>query len=225
MRSIVPPPAAGDDRPPGRMSGQVRVWCLRHAEAQNVTAGIAGAADATRPLTARGRRQAIAAAQTLAGEPINSIYCSTALRARQTAEILAAALAVDVVPLPELVEVGVGERVLRAWVVERDLGLRVADGESGYEVVARVTAAFRRIAGVHPGETVAVVGHVASLTVALGRLCALGARVWGTPLPHARPFLVEWDGQTWQCPAWPGAVDETSAQRTDFDNEDPVKRF
>jgi alpha-ribazole phosphatase/probable phosphoglycerate mutase len=66
-----------------------------------------------------------------------------------------------------------------------------------------VSAAFHRIATNHPGETVAVVGHVASLTVTLGLLCALGASVWGTPLPHAHPFLVEWDGETWHCPAWP----------------------
>jgi alpha-ribazole phosphatase/probable phosphoglycerate mutase len=122
--------------------------------------------------------------------------------------------------MPELVEVGVGRHegtsdpairaqiveVLRAWVVERDLGQRVPDGETGHQVVARVTAAFREIASAHPGETVAVVGHVASLSVALGRLCALGATVWGTPLPHARPFLVEWDGHAWRCPAWPGAA-------------------
>jgi alpha-ribazole phosphatase/probable phosphoglycerate mutase len=48
-----------------------------------------------------------------------------------------------------------------------------------------------------------VVGHVASLTVTLGLLCDLGARVWGTPLPHARPFPVDWDGTAWHCPAWP----------------------
>jgi broad specificity phosphatase PhoE len=191
----------------GRVSGRVRVWCLRHAESHDVTAGIAGAVPNT-PLTARGRRQAVAAARTLAGEPIVRIYASTALRARQTAALLATVLPVDVAALPELVEVGVTARVLRAWVVEQDLDLRAADGEAGCQVVARVTAAFRRIAHTHPGETVAVVGHVASLTVALGRLCALGATVWGTPLPHARPFLVEWDGHAWRCPAWPGAVGE-----------------
>jgi alpha-ribazole phosphatase/probable phosphoglycerate mutase len=188
------------------MSGGVRVWCLRHAESQNVTAGIEGAVPMA-PLTTRGRHQAIAAAQTLAGEPITRIYSSTALRARQTAELLATVLAVDVAAVPKLVEVGVGERVLHSWVVEQDLGLRAADGESGCQVVARVTAAFQTIASTHPGATVALVGHVASLTVALGRLCTLGAKIWGTPLPHARPFLVEWDGQAWRCAAWPGAVD------------------
>lgn len=38
----------------------------------------------------------------------------------------------------------------------------------------------------------------------LRRLRALGAEVWGTPLPHAEPFLVEWDGRTWHCHDWRG---------------------
>jgi alpha-ribazole phosphatase/probable phosphoglycerate mutase len=119
--------------------------------------------------------------------------------------------------MPELVEVGTGKHegksdpairaqiveVLRAWVIEQDLGQRLPDGETGHQVVARMTAAFQKIASAHPGETVAVVGHVASLTVTLGRLCSLGSGVWGTPLAHARPFLVEWDGQAWHCAAWP----------------------
>jgi broad specificity phosphatase PhoE len=201
------------------MTGRVRVWCLRHAESHNVTAGLAGALPAA-PLTERGRHQAIRAAQTLAGEPIARVYCSTALRARQTARPVATAPGVEIQALPELVEVGIGRHegtsepavrrqtadVLRAWVVEHDLGQRVADGETGHDVVARMTEAFQRIADKHLNQTVAVVGHVASLTVALEQLCALGSVVWGTPLPHAEPFLVEWDGRNWQCPAWPGTT-------------------
>ena len=189
------------------MSDRVRVWCLRHAESEHVTTGPAGAVP-TAPLTARGRHQAIEAAQTLAAEPITRIYSSTALRARQTAALLATAPGLRITAMPELVEVRCTAEVLRAWVIEQNLGQRMADGETGQQVVARMTAAFQKIASAHPGETVAVVGHVASLTVALGRLCSLGSGVWGTPLPHARPFLVEWDGQAWHCSTWPslGAV-------------------
>jgi broad specificity phosphatase PhoE len=183
-----------------RMS--VRIWCLRHAEAETVTTGTAGAV-LTKPLTVRGRQQAIDAAQKLTAEPITRIYSSTALRAWQTAELLATTQGLHITAMPELVEVGCTAEMLRAWVVEQDLGQRVADGETGHQVVARVTAAFQKIASTHPGETVAVVGHVASLTVALGRLCSLGSGVWGIPLPHARPFLVEWDGKAWHCPIWP----------------------
>ena len=200
----------------GGDANRVRVWCLRHAEAENVTAGVAGAVPAA-PLTGHGHRQANAAARALAGESLAKVYSSTAVRALHTAELLAAASALDVVAMPELVEVGIGEQegtsdpavrrrtaeVLRAWVVEEDLGLRVADGESGRQVIGRMTGAFQEISANHPGDTVAVVGHVASLTVALARLCALGAQVWGTPLPHARPFVIEWDGQAWHCPMWP----------------------
>ncbi|HEX5494119.1 MAG TPA: histidine phosphatase family protein [Mycobacteriales bacterium] len=199
------------------MSGLVRVWCLRHGESENVTAEVSGAVPSA-PLTGLGRRQAALAAQLLAGEPISAVFASTALRARQTAQPLATAAGIPVRAIPELVEVGIGRYegssdpavrrrtadVLGAWVVDSDLEQRVADGETGHEVVARVSTAFHHIAEQHPGETVAVVGHVASLTVALGRLCALGAAVWGTPLPHARPFIVEWDGHTWHCLTWPG---------------------
>ncbi|ETK35238.1 histidine phosphatase family protein [Microbispora sp. ATCC PTA-5024] len=198
------------------MSDHVRLWCLRHAESQNVITGTAGAVPAA-PLTARGRHQALDAARTLAAEPIARVYSSTALRARQTAEPLATTRGIEIAAMPELVEVGIGTHegtrapairaqtadVLRAWVIEQDLGQRVGDGETGHQVLARVTAAFQKIAVTHTGETVALVGHVASLTVALGRLCSLGSRVWGTPLPHARPFLIEWDGHAWHCPAWP----------------------
>ena len=201
------------------MSGRVRVWCLRHAESQNVIAEVAGA-QPTSPLTERGRHQAIRAAHALAGEPIRRIYCSTALRAQQTALPLAIAPGVEILALPQLVEVGIGRHegssdpavrrqtadVLRAWVVERDLEQRVADGETGHDVVARMAEAFQLIVDQHRNQTVAVVGHVASLTVALAQLCALGSLVWGTPLPHAEPFPVEWDGCSWNCSAWPGTT-------------------
>jgi broad specificity phosphatase PhoE len=123
------------------VSDRVRVWCLRHAEASHTTAGIAGAVP-TAPLTMRGHHQALAAAQQLAGEPLARIYSSTALRARQTAGLLAAGSTVDVVALPELDEVGVGAHMLRAWIVQQQLGRRAAGGETGQQVVARVAAAF-----------------------------------------------------------------------------------
>jgi broad specificity phosphatase PhoE len=180
---------------------RVRVWCLRHAESE-ANARVPGAAGESQ-LTDLGRRQALAAARTLAAEPIARIYAGPARRARETAALLATAPGLPVMALPELDEVYCTADELRAWVVGQDLGRRTAGGETGQQVAARVAAAFQQIARAHPGETVAVVGHTASLTVALGRLCALGARVWGRPLPHARPFLVECDGRAWRCPAWP----------------------
>jgi alpha-ribazole phosphatase/probable phosphoglycerate mutase len=192
---------------PGGGSRRVRVWCLRHAESE-ANAKVPGATGDSR-LSELGRRQALAAAQTLAAEPVARVYAGPTRRAQETAALLCAGAPPPgrpVTALAELDEVDCTAHELRAWVVGQDLGSRAAGGETGRQVVARVTAAFRGIASAHPGKTVAVVGHVASLTVALSRLCALGARVWGRPLPHALPFLVEGDGQTWRCPAWPGAT-------------------
>lgn len=198
------------------MSTLVRLWCLRHAESENVTATRAGALP-NAPLTAYGHDQTVRAARTLADEPISNVYSSTALRALETAQPLATAHDLQVHPMPGLVEIGIGRHegssdpavrartaeVLRAWVVDGRLDERVADGETGHEVLARTTTTLQRIAERHKGETVAVVGHVGSLTLALSHLCSLGASVWGAPLPHAEPFLVEWDGGGWNCSAWP----------------------
>ncbi|MET8651316.1 histidine phosphatase family protein [Nocardia aurea] len=119
--------------------------------------------------------------------------------------------------LPELAEVGIGTAeattdpvvrqqtaaVLRSWIVDRQLELRVADGESGSQASARMTTALERIACDHDGQTVVVVGHVASLSVTLAQLCGLGARVWGSPLPHAVPYLVERNPASWRCRSRP----------------------
>ncbi|MGW0196293.1 histidine phosphatase family protein [Nonomuraea sp. NPDC003201] len=69
----------------------VRVLCLRHAESENVVAGVAGALPPAE-LTLKGRAQAAEAGERLRGEGVTRIYASTAVRARQTAEIIARAL-------------------------------------------------------------------------------------------------------------------------------------
>jgi len=198
---------------------RVRIWCMRHAESENVIAGVSGSVP-TAPLTPRGHRQADAAAQLLTSEPINAIYSSTALRARQTASHLARRLRnCQIATSSELTEVHIGSHdgakasttgrqvadVLRAWIVEGQLERRVFDGETGQQVLDRMTTALNSISKTHGDETVALVGHVASLSVATGSLCNIGAQIWGNPLPHGQPFLIEWDGHAWHCPAWPGA--------------------
>ncbi|MEV5889904.1 histidine phosphatase family protein [Nonomuraea fuscirosea] len=208
------------------MNGHVRLHCLRHAESENVVTGTAGAQPSA-ALTARGRTQAAEAGLRLGGQGITHVYAGTALRARQTAAIVArtlgltAGLTAGVTVVPGLEEVGLGRmegtrdpgvrartaEVLRSWVVDGDLDEAVGDGESGHTVTARVTAALTSLVAAHPGGTIAVVGHVASLTAGLGALCGLGGRVWGAPLPHAVPFLVEYGagpGPAWRCPDWPG---------------------
>ena len=186
----------------------MEILCLRHAESENVLAGASGVVPLA-PLTERGRAQAAA----LAGEVcVSRVYASRAVRARQTAEVLDAPVTV----LPQLAEMSIGRRegqidaalreetadVLRSWVVDGELDRRVADGETGHEVLSRMTTALTRVAA--EGGNPAVIGDVGSLTLALSVLCGLGGTVWGAPLPHALPFVVHWDGTRWHCPSWPG---------------------
>ena len=203
------------------MGGGAEIWCMRHGESSNVVIGQAGALPGA-ALTRTGRAQAAAAAATLAtlDRRPTRVYASTAVRAMQTADLLVSGLALPepLIPLNGLVAVGLGRRegatdepthadtanVLHTWVVARGLEARVADGESGHEVVTRVTTALTTIAADNRGGVVALVGHVASLTAGLSALCGLGAEIWQRPLPHAVPFRVDTDGTTWRCVDWPG---------------------
>ncbi|WP_405055711.1 histidine phosphatase family protein [Kribbella sp. NBC_01505] len=196
-----------------------RLMCLRHGEAEsNVARTMAPAL--TTPLTERGREQAAAAGELLREVGAVRVYSSTVARAVETATIVARVIGVplEVVQLKGLDEVTIGPdadpkavttlegagAALRAWVVERELGAAFpGGGEDGETVVRRTTDALRSIAADHPGETVIVVGHVASLTTGLSVLCGLRDEVWNRPLPHAVPFAVE-GGEVWGCRDWPG---------------------
>ena len=196
-----------------------RLTCLRHAESANVLAQQAGALPSA-PLTAKGRDQAAAAADRLhAGDSglIQAVYASDAVRAGQTAEVIAARLGLQVIVLPELSEVALGRAegatdpavlqqtadVLKAW-LSGDLRARVADGEYGYEVAARMISAVARIAADCAGREAVVIGHVASLTVGVSQLCGNGSALWGKPLPHAVPFPLIREDTRWRV-NWPGS--------------------
>ncbi|TDD58917.1 histidine phosphatase family protein [Kribbella antibiotica] len=192
--------------------------CLRHGEAESNVARSMAPALAT-PLTARGREQAEAAGVRLRESGAVRVYCSTVARAVETATAVARVVdQLEVVQLAGLDEVLIGPdadplaettrdgaaAALRSWVVDQELTVAFpGGGEDGTTVVRRTTEALQSIAAAHPGETVIVVGHVASLTAGLSVLCDLHEQVWGRPLPHAAPFVVE-GGQVWSCRDWPG---------------------
>lgn len=112
------------------------------------------------PLNDAGRAQARALAASLAGEPLDVVYSSDLLRARETAEILAAALALPLVDDPGLREMDVG-----SWsgLTRAEIGDLPYDGETKDAHRARVAAAVRRIARAHPEGRVLVVTHGGSV--------------------------------------------------------------
>jgi broad specificity phosphatase PhoE len=129
---------------------------------------------ADQPLNERGREQARVLGAELSSRPIEAIYSSDLLRARETAEIVAAALGLEVRVDPGLREVDVGSWSglahgeieasdpdgFRRWQAG---GKGWERGESYEEMGARVVAAVLELAAAHPGETLLVVTHGGSI--------------------------------------------------------------
>ena len=131
------------------MSDRVRMWCLRHGESENVTAGNAGAVPSA-PLTGRGRHQAIQAARALVGQPITGIYSSTALRAQQTAQLLATGS--GIVEAIAFNKPNLADHLPRNRLVDACFGLEV----DSFQGLQRVRARLRDL---RPARAVALSGQ------------------------------------------------------------------
>jgi broad specificity phosphatase PhoE len=162
---------------------------VRHGETDwNRERRFQGHADT--PLNEKGREQAHALAAELAGEQIDAVYTSDLSRARETAEIVAARLGADVVPLRELREIDVGDwegltwpeieerfpEGAEAWHVN---GAGWEAGETYEQLGERIVPALLRIAERHPSERILVVGHG-------GTIRATRAYIEGVSVPESR---------------------------------------
>jgi broad specificity phosphatase PhoE len=125
---------------------------------------------ADRPLTDRGREQAHELAERLADTELDAVYSSDLQRARETAEIVAAAHGLDVTPLRDLREVDVGswsgltrteaeQRFPEAYARWLGGGEGWDDGETYEQLSERVVRAITGIAAAHQGERVLVIAH------------------------------------------------------------------
>ncbi|MCX4095073.1 histidine phosphatase family protein [Nocardia sp. alder85J] len=182
-----------------------RLILIRHGEAHANVDDVAAGARTCRGLTDRGREQSDRLAKYFAGQqdcPIAAVYSSTAARARQTGEILAAALDQPVFPALSAPNYGRGEG--RPWPeIIAGLGcapaLRpdqpIAPGAEPWTTYQRRTGhdladLMRRYAG----ETVVVVAHRETVIAASMNFLSL--------LPWARAdvtFAVDYTGVTiWQ---------------------------
>jgi broad specificity phosphatase PhoE len=162
---------------------------VRHGETDwNAERRFQGHAD--QPLNETGRAQARALADELAAEEIDAVYTSDLARARETAEIIAGALGVEVVPSRELREIDVGDWQGLSWPEIEDRfpdgarrwhedGHGWTGGETYVELAGRVVAALERIAAEHPEGRVLVVCHG-------GTTRAVRAHVEGVSVPESR---------------------------------------
>jgi len=181
-----------------------RLVLVRHGEAAgNRELRYLGATDAA--LTERGHEQARQLADALRAYPLAAIYSSPLIRARETANAIAAphGLAVSVEDDLREGHFGAWENQTRAQVRETD-GAALAAWEAGTDVAppggesleaVRVRAAARAtwLAARHAGEMMALVSHVGpikALVCAALELPASGAlRMWLDP---ASICVVDW---------------------------------
>jgi broad specificity phosphatase PhoE len=155
----------------------------RHAET-DWNAGKRWQGHADPPLNERGRTQALALAELLAGTPLDAVYASDLRRAHETARLVAEPRGLPVTVLRELREIDVGswtglsqdevkERFADGYAAVRArTGRGWEGGETYAELAARVLDALRLIARAHAGGTVLVVTH--SGPVRAARAHALG---------------------------------------------------
>jgi probable phosphoglycerate mutase len=144
---------------------------LRHGQTpMSVQKRYAGRSDI--PLTDIGLQQAAAAAKRLASAGIDVIVASPLLRARQTADEVAATTGVPVVTDDGFRETDFGAwegltfaEVRERWPAEvsawlADPAVPPPDGESFVEVSERVAGALQRVLADRAGQTVLIVSHV-----------------------------------------------------------------
>lgn len=176
-----------------------RLVLIRHGRtAWNHAGRFQGRADI--PLDEHGRAQALRMAGHVAALGPTAIVASDLLRARQTADVLAAVTGLAARIDPRLQEIDVGSwsgRTIEDAATEmpdlhdalregRDFR-RSPTGETAVEAGARVAAALIEIAAGHADGTVAVVGHGLALRMAMLRLL-------GWDLPTGLGLSGLWNG-------------------------------
>jgi probable phosphoglycerate mutase len=154
-----------------------RLILVRHA----VTAHTGGKLSGRMPgidLTDEGRKQADAAAARLASAPIAIVYASPIERTMQTAQAIAARHNLAVQPLDGVIEAEYGDWTDKTlgelaktdeWkVVQRAPSrARFPNGESLFEMQARMVIALDQVVARHHHETVVVVSHADPIKAAV----------------------------------------------------------
>jgi broad specificity phosphatase PhoE len=137
-------------------------------------------------LSPEGHQQARRTGQALADQPLSAVYSSPLLRARQTAEAIAAPHGLSVEVVQDLIEVDVGQWEGRSWdeiektdpeayrLFTTDAAVHpYLGGENLGTVQARVIPALRQLMDDNLGRLVLAVGHNCVNRVYLARLLGM----------------------------------------------------
>jgi broad specificity phosphatase PhoE len=183
-----------------------RLCLVRHGQTNwNLEGRYQGQSDV--PLNENGRAQARNLAEQLQGQPFLAIYTSSLLRAKETADIIAAAVHLPVTFEPRLAEINQGEwegqlvdgiktRYAELWQQHTidPASVRPPGGETITEVAGRVYAALNDITHLHPIGLVLVVSHGLALATVMCKVRGLPIEQAYTVIPdNAKPVWVDWE--------------------------------
>ena len=170
------------------VASTTRVFLVRHG-ATTLTAEDRFAGETDVQLSDEGREQARRLAARLSGEKVAAVFASPLGRTVETARILAEPLGCEFETRDGLREISHGhwEQLTRHEVEERfpaeaaewdrdPYTFAPADGESGLAVTARALPVLVEIVRKHPGETVLVVSHKATIRLLVSSLLGFDAR-------------------------------------------------
>jgi broad specificity phosphatase PhoE len=169
--------------------GVTQLFLVRHGESLANERNVLQGNTVDEPLNEKGLAQARAAAEALRGCPMTQVFSSRLIRARQTAEAIAAPHGMAVTTLEALHEVDIGVWAGRQWAdIRREMPEAweqyMADhgefptpgGESYRDVLNRVHPVFEQLLTEHAGRTIAVVAHNVVNRVYLAHLLGVGLR-------------------------------------------------
>ncbi len=156
----------------------VTIYVVRHGECVENVLQDTNSKDITKsfgehgsPLTEKGRTQATKAAEILKNVPFDAIFSSDLVRAKETAEIIAANHKVPVVTISTIRERDFGIKMTKAQRAEIDKSVKALndeekfafkyspEGESSKDALERFLTFLEEIVPVYFGKTVLVVNH------------------------------------------------------------------
>ena len=202
----------------------MKLYFVRHGESEANVLKVISNRGLIHPLTELGRQQAAQLAQSLAAVPIAKIYASPLLRARQTAEIVSAALNLPVEIADALREPDCGmaegrsdeaawaehRRTWTAWLDEQRYDYRIEGGESFNDLRACFVPFIDRLLAEH-GDTsdqLLLISHGALLITMLSVMLANAKAVFAEwrPIPNTGTIVVERQATGWVCVDWCGVA-------------------
>jgi len=198
-----------------------RLLFVRHGETEHNALGQISTHTHGGRLSERGRQQAQELALHLSEIGIAAVYSSPMERALQTAELLAAPHGLAVAIRDDLRELSAGEldgrsddeaftilnSTLDAWSTGDATPRIGASGDTGIDVIQRLSNVIASVTSAHPDDTVALVTHGGILQTALPWVCSNLQPEYGYRRHVMNTTVIELHcGGDIQCVAWAGTT-------------------